>query len=353
MSSFIVLGILLTALAVGLVVTPLLRRSAGQSAPVAATVTAIVLPALVIMLYVTASNYDWSNPPAQVPAQGASPDGGGSMSEAVMGLEERLLSEPDDLQGWLLLGRAYTQLRQFPDAQRAYRAALALDQGSDAKLGLAETEILMDRTALVGDAGDLVEEVLAAEPDNPKALFYGGMVARERNDLDAFRQRWERLLDMSPPEDIRKLIVDQLVRLGSDVPSVAASGEGGDATVPSARNQGAGIDVRVSVADELAENIETGATMFLVAREPNRPGPPVAAVRENAAALPMLIRITDADAMLPGRTLSALKQIQLVARIANGGDPIAQPGDIFGEIVLPMDAAQGKTVTIVIDQMVE
>jgi cytochrome c-type biogenesis protein CcmH len=351
MSTFIVLGILLTALAVGLVVTPLLRRSAGQSAPVAATVTAIVLPAVVIMLYVTASNYDWSNPPAQVRAQGASPDGAGSMSQAVMGLEERLLSEPDDLQGWLLLGRAYTQLRQFPDAQRAYRAALELDQNSDAKLGLAETEILMDRTTLAGDAGDLVEEVLAAEPDNPKALFYGGMVARERNDLDAFRQRWERLLDMSPPEDIRKLIVDQLVRLGSDVPSVADTG--GDATVPSAPDQGAGIDVRVSVADELAQNIEPGATVFLVAREPNRPGPPIAAVRENAAALPLLIRITDADAMLPGQSLSALKQIQLVARIANGGDPIAQPGDIFGDTVLPMDAAQTETVTIVINQLVE
>jgi len=342
MSSFIVFGILLTAIAVALVVTPLLRRSAGQNAPVAATVTAVALPALVIMLYVTASNYDWNDPPVQAPARAA--EAAGSMSEVVMGLEDRLRREPDDLQGWLLLGRAYTQLRQFPDAQRAYREALALDQGSDAKLGLAETEILMDRAALAGSAGDRVEEVLVMEPDNPKALFYGGMVAGARNDPDTFQLRWERLLDLSPPEDIRKIIVDQLARLGSDVPTAADPGASADST---------GIDVRVSVADELATKIKPGATLFLVAREPNRPGPPVAAVREHAAGLPMRLRITDADAMLPGRSLSALEQIQLVARIANGGDPIAQPGDLFGEAVLRMDAAQTETVVIVIDRTVE
>jgi cytochrome c-type biogenesis protein CcmH len=349
MSLFIVVGILMTLVAVGLVVTPLLRNSGGENSPVTATITALAVPACVILLYVWVGNFDWQdvkqNPSASAPESSEDiPD----MSAAIASLEERLSREPDDLEGWLLLGRANVQTRQYSAARQAYQTAIRIDTGTEARLGLAEAEILMDRTSLSGDAGALIEEVLAEEPDNPRALFYGGMVARSRNDIPLLLERWQRLLELGPPPNIRQMIEEQLAALGT------AGMDQGVSPAPAAGEANKGlITVQVAVAGELSSRIKPGAVLFLIAREPSRPGPPIAVVRQMAEDLPAVIEISDANAMLPGRTISGLERVQLIARISNSGEPIAQSGDISGERVLDTSAAQSETITIDLDQVVE
>jgi cytochrome c-type biogenesis protein CcmH len=349
MSLFIVFGILMTVLAAAFVVTPLLRNANGESAPVTATITALAVPASVILLYVLVGNFDWNSEQESASATGvATNDGVPEMSTAIASLKDRLRREPNDLEGWLLLGRAYVQLREYPAARQAYLAAIELDTGTEAKMGLAEAEILIDRNNLMGAAGVLIEEVLVIEPDNPKALFYGGMAAMARNDINTVEERWRRLLALSPPPNVRQMIEEQLAGLGSidlnaDTTPMASS---------SAVEKGA-INVQVSVSDDLSSRINPGAVLFLVAREPDRPGPPVAVVRQSAENLPGLIRISDANAMLPGRSISSLERVQLIARISNSGEPIAQPGDISGEVVLETSTAFSDTIIIDMDQLVQ
>lgn len=329
-SFFVVIGIGLTLAAVGLVVMPLLKGREGQNAPVTATVTALLIPAAVILLYLATSNFDWKAP---APTAARGPEAGmPDIGAAVAQLEDRLRSEPDDLQGWLMLGRSYVQLQRFTDAERAYRTALDLGGGNEAKLGLAEAAVLGDQTNLGRDAGRMIEEVLAAEPDNHKALFYGGMVAGMRDDMTTLQERWQHLLDLSPPPQIRQFLEAQLAGLGARPMPPAADVAGNRE----------GISVHITVSEDLASQIKPGATLFLVAREPERPGPPVAVVRRLAADLPMTVEISDADAMLPGRTLSGLTEVQLIARIANGGEPTAQPGDISGQMRLMTGGDSGK-----------
>ncbi|MDG2375358.1 MAG: hypothetical protein P8M18_03310, partial [Woeseiaceae bacterium] len=60
--------------------------------------------------------------------------------------------------------------------------------------------------------------------------------------------------------------------------------------------------------------------------------------------------IGDADAMIPGRVPSAFANLEIVARISLTGEPIAQPGDWFGQqLVTP---AEGTTVQLIIDEQV-
>jgi len=353
MSLFIVFAILLTAFAVALIVFPLLRQSEDRpNAPVAATVMAIVLPALVLLLYVSISNHSWTaQPPADTNGQPADAPSAVALDQAVAALEERLRREPGDVEGWLLLGRTYFELQDIPKARSAFSQALALDGGTEAKLGIAEADILMDRSTLTGDAGRLVEEVLLQEPRNPKALFYGGLVASARGDFTVVRQRWETLLTLSPPPAVKNMLEEQLASMpqgASDPARIAPA-----AAPPPAPDDG--INVRVDIAENLVEKIKPGALLFLVAREPDKPGPPVAAVRQGTSDFPTLIRITDANAMLPGKSLAALARIQLIARIANGGDPIAQSGDIFGEVIWTraIDDGQSGEVSILMDAVVE
>jgi cytochrome c-type biogenesis protein CcmH len=148
---------------------------------------------------------------------------------------------------------------------------------------------------------------------------------------------------------VQKMIEEQLARLE---PEASSSALVNAAPTPA---PGDGINVRVDIAEHLARKIKPGAMLFLVAREPDKPGPPVAAVRQGAANFPTLMRITDANAMLPGRSLAAISRVHLIARIANGGDPIAQSGDIFGEVYWTRGDDDGQTdaVSILMDTVVD
>ncbi len=338
---FSIIGIVLVACALALVVLPLFRKREGrQNAPSAAIVTAVTLPVVAYMFYVTVSNFDWSAPQRQAAAQAAPAEQGTSLPEAVRSLEARLVESPEDIGGWLLLGRSYMQLQRLPDARRAFSTAYQLEPSNDAKLSLAEIDIIQDRANLGGQAGLAVEQVLAEEPDNQKALFYGGMAAMLRGDNELVVTRWQKLLDMSPPDQIRGILEQQLAQLGAAAP-----------VQEPIEPVGNGIAVSVSIADELRDQIGANAVLFLLARQPNMPGPPIAAVRASARELPTSLRISDDNAMVAGRTITGLQSVELVARVSNGGGPIAASGDLFGEVI--WSASDDSSVDIVIDQIVE
>jgi len=356
-TAFIAIAVVLIACAAALIAMPLLRRRAEQgNAPIAAIVSAIALPVAAVLFYVTVSNHDWAAP-AQASAPPGAPTEAGALSDLVAGLEQRMAENPDDADGWLLLGRTYLQLQRLPEARRAFEAAVALEPSGDARLSLAEVDIMTDRANLAGDAGREVEKVLAEEPANPKALFYGGMVALARGDNDAVAARWRQLLAMSPPDNVRQLLEQQLAQLG--LPTDPA-GETAPMAVPApvtapappAAPDAGGFAVSVSIADELVPRIDTNAILFVLARRPGVPGPPIAAVRAAAQQLPVSLRISDANVMMEGQSLAGHEALELVARVSNGGGPVAASGDLFGAVT--WNAGDGNhAVAIVIDQIVE
>ena len=87
-------------------------------------------------LYAAFSNYSWVEMPdvADTPAAMAAK------------LAKRLAAEPNDLEGWLMLGRSYSTLEQFPLAVRAYQRAdrLANGQNAEAIVGVGESLLAQD-----------------------------------------------------------------------------------------------------------------------------------------------------------------------------------------------------------------
>ncbi len=332
---FLVIAIIAALLAAALVAIPLLRDGA---APITGFVLALCVPACAVFLYLAGSNYGWTPAATQTAAQGGIPD----LNAALAQLEARLQAEPGDRDGWLLLGNTYLQMQRPAEAETAFGQALALSDGQDpvAKLGVAEALVLQDRDALAGQAGEMIEAVLAVQPDNAKALWYGGLAALARGDRPTVQARWELMLQQDIPDPVRQAVTQQMQTLG--IVAEAAVTDGPAQTA---------IDVRVSVSDALQAQLAPNAMLFLVARDANAAGgPPVAAVREQAVGLPRTLRISDANAMLAGRNLSQLQNVRLIARVSNGGGAIAQPGDVFGEATwVPGEGP----VSIVMDQVVE
>lgn len=340
MIMFLAVAVLMTLLAVVAVVVPMLRDSSG-AAPIAAMVSALAIPAAVVLMYAGISNYPWAGAgaavvsPADAPAPVEMVD-----SVTIEALKESIEQKPEDVERWMNLGDAYLAEERFADARAAYLRALALSGGGDdsMRLSLAEASILADRNALLGDAGEIIDDVLSRDPMNPKALWYGGMAALGRGDPELAKARWLKLLDLSPPPQIRQIIEQQLANLGVN-PQPAA----GDASFR--------IPVRLTLKPGLEQQVADGAVLFLIARDPAGAGPPLAVVRREAPDLPMTLDISDADSMVPGRSMAGLGKIKLTARLANDGEALAASGDVFGEAIWQSVPAGQGVLEILLDRV--
>ena len=84
----------------------------------------------------------------------------------------------------------------------------------------------------------------------------------------------------------------------------------------------------VDVSLDAAFDVAPAAAVFVIARDAERPGPPLAVKRIAAGDLPARIELTDADAMLPDRGLKGVKTLELLARVALSGSATAVAGDL-------------------------
>jgi len=203
--------------------------------------------------------------------------------------------------------------------------------------------MLRDQTQVNGRATELFESALAISPNNPKALFYAGMAALNRGDKNLAADRWEALLATSPPPNIQEILRPKIAELRGE-PVAAAVAQ----TAPAATVQG--LTVAVSLGVGASAVAPADATVFVIARDPDQPSPPIAAVRRKVSELPDEVSIGDADAMIPGRVPSGFARLEIVARVSMSGQPMAQSGDWFGSEVIDMSGS--RTVEIVIDRPV-
>jgi cytochrome c-type biogenesis protein CcmH len=315
MTGFIALAGVLAAVAAALLLWPLVRRR--EDGRPAGVYTAIGVLSMLLLgsagLYAALSKYSWA-------AQTAVADTPAAMTAK---LARRLAAEPDDLDGWLMLGRSYTQLQQFELAIRAYQRAdrLAAGKNIEALFGVADVLIALDMEELRGRAGKLYERALELDPASEKALFYSAFAALGRGESEIARERFNRMLARNPRADVRALIEQGLQRL-DDVPP---------GTSPSAATGSAKISVRVTLAPALTKLVPADAVLFVAARDPKSPGPPFA-VKRLPARFPVEVELTAADAMLEARRIAAGQSLEVVARVALGGTPTASRGDPFGQV---------------------
>ena len=264
-----------------------------------------------------------------------------SIEEMVASLDQRLRDNPDDLAGWKMLGRTYFQIRDYDKAIQAFERAVQLESSSNGQtlVDLGEAIWMQDPTTLTGRAGELFENAIATSPNNAKALFYSGLVAAERGERFLAADRWETLLALSPPEGIQELLQQRIAELrGEEMPVQE---------LPT----GPIVSAEIELAPAAEKAVDPNATVFIIARDPAQPSPPIAALRRRVAELPAVVALSDSDAMVPGRLLSGFSELEIVARVSVSGQPVAQPGDWYGEeIVRP---AESGNISIVIDREVQ
>ena len=253
MTTFIVVAALMAAIAAATVAVPLLRSKRSRLLGI---LTAVLIAGAAAGLYPLWSNWNWHAPAEANAAQ--SPD----VLAMVGKLEQHLKEQPDDREGWLMMGRSYMALERADDAVMAYQHAYDLGKGADATLGLAEALSVRAGGEITPQAGKLFEEALKQAPDDPKALFYGGFAAAIRGDRGLARERWQTLKDLHPPKQIEDMLDARIAELGPETSPTSSAGTtpstaGTNATATDSR--AAQVDVKITVAPALKARV-TGGT---------------------------------------------------------------------------------------------
>jgi cytochrome c-type biogenesis protein CcmH len=371
-SAFLIVVALMVIVAIALVVHPLLRSQpvaikgepeAPRAAPLAfALAVAVGLGA--IGLYAKLNTFPWDNPLSAeaVPAGHGEMGAAGSMNEVTASLEARLARDPNDREGWRMLGRTYLVGGNAVKAAESYEKANALapQKDIDLQLDLAEALVLTDDPAVQPRARAIIDDALAADAGNQKALWYQGVIAVRAGDNETAKKNWTKLLEGNPPPEIRDVITAQLKELGVEV--AAGTAATGAPRAASAGGMGAGpmsgdmagggastgrtIRISVKVDPALAGNVKPGTTLFVAAREPGIPGPPIAAKRISTDDLPAVVVLSDADTMIAGRDLSSVNDVEIVARVAYGGTAVTASGDLIGRAVQKKGGSENLDVVI-------
>ncbi len=363
MNTFLVVAAVMAAIAAAAAALPLLRDR--QSRVLGAAVSVLIIGSAA-GLYGLWSNWNWHAP---VESQAvAAPD----VAAMVAKLERRLRDQPNDVNGWLLLGRSYLALQRTDEAVTAYDHAHRLDaKNADADLGLGEAMSLRAGGEITPPAAEMFEAALTLAPANPKALLYGGFAAAVRGDRALARSRWQALKNLHPPQQIEAMLDARIAELAAADGAPAAAGQaapgeaGGVAddaaagTNASAKGTSASAGdlaaatatVSISIAPALKARLKSETPLFVFAREPGTQGPPLAAKRLTSAAIGTQVRLSSADSMLPGRKLVSGRQVSITARVSFSGQPTPAAGDLYGE--LSYDVGRDGVRNLVIDRVTE
>jgi len=329
-TAFVLIAGALVAGAAMLLLLPLLRRR--QDGRPAAAITAVIVLFLMSSggagLYAFFSNYKWGDAPSVADTPAA----------MTARKAKELARNPNDLEGWLLLGRSYAVLGQYPLSVRAFQRADRLADGKniEALFGMGEAMLAQDRDEIGRGAGRLFEKALALDPDNPQAILYAAVAAEARGELPLARERFVRIQQLNLPPDARAEVDQRIAAIDQ------ALGTGAPA------DTAAKIAVHVTLAPALAAKVPADAPLFVAARDPKSPGPPFA-VKRLRASFPVDVELTSADAMLASRRIASGQQLEVVARVALGGKPTASSGDPFGQVSYHV-GKDGK-LNIVIDRL--
>lgn len=259
-------------------------------------------------------------------------------------LAERLSSNPDDAEGWGMLGRSYFVMGRHADAAKAYGEANARSASQNAGWLVNEGEALAlarDRD-LLGRPAQLFEAALAVEPGYGKALWYGALADAQGGNPGRASQRLQQLLAQDLPDDLRGMVQGRLEELGAQ-PASANAVISQPATASSTGNS---LTVQVTLAPALADKLPPNATLFVFAKAAQGPPMPLAVQKLPGAKLPLTLTLDDSMGMTPAMKLSQFERYVITARYSASGSAPASTGDLEGSAEATRDSAAPVLVEI-------
>ncbi len=347
------------------------KKTAGGKSGRAMAAAALLVPVAALFVYEVTGFPDiiprLGNPTAE---SGVSPHGTGApgqdqglppMEVLVERLAAKLKEQPENLDGWIILGRSYMTMNNYPAAIEAYKTALNLDnQNVNLLLAYGEALAASHGNDFTGQAAPLIQKAYTLAPQDPNVLWLNGVLAYQSNQFQQAIDRWQELRNTLTPqstelESVNAAIDDARSQLGlgpeePELPSIVQAGGTSPSPAPpkSPAPSNRGIQVEIALSPELAARAKPDDLVFIYAKALSGPPMPLAALRKQVRDLPLSVQLDDSMAMMPQMKLSGFDQVQVGARVSLSGNPTAQPGDLEG-LVKPVKPGQSERVKVLID----
>jgi cytochrome c-type biogenesis protein CcmH len=328
------------------------RASGYTAARGTAVVIGLTLPVLAVLVYQLLG----SGSTGLNPEQGLidEPPTMENLQEQLARLEAHLQENPDDLEGWTMLGRSYLVMERYSEASDALARANALATDGDPNLlaDYAEALAMANDRNLLGKPMALVNQALGIQPFHEKALWLAANGALQQGDFQASIAYWERLGQLFPPdsEDYR-----QVQSSIANIKSMAAQTAANAGVTPTPDDDAVAVQVQVkgsiSLAPSLAANAAPDDTVFIFARAASGPRMPLAIERVQVKDLPYEFVLDDSMAMNPMMKLSSFPQVVIGARVSRSGNALPASGDLEG-VSGPVQVGMDAPVQLIIDQVI-
>lgn len=319
--SFAIAGALLVLVVAVVLLRPLLRESPK-----------VVIGIAVCFSLAAVALYRVVGTPAalEVQANAAMPQ---TLDDAIKQLQAELAKNPDQPEGWRLLGQALGNSQRFAESRDAYaHAAKLTPKDPDVLVEAAQARALAaPERRFDAQAVTMLKQALEVQPQHQRARWFLGIAQRQAGDDAEAVRTWEPLLamvDSATANSLRGQIND--ARKAAGMAPLAAPVQPATPTASAATATANALRVRVQLDPDLAARarLRGDATVFVIARAAGGPPMPVAVERHALSDLPLDVTLDDGDSPMPTAKLSALKDVEVLARISASGDAIPQAGDL-------------------------
>ena len=331
-------------------------RTDGSPAWTTRTSHWIVAAAIVIFVPISASLLYWrlgrpdlatSSP---MPAPAAEQRGDlADLDAMAQRLRARLdASGQNDGDGWALLARTYVELKRYPQAVTAFeRASLLLGNDAQVLADYADAHTMENARQFDKKSLDLIALALKADPANPKALELDASAAYDSGNYKKAVAQWTKLLALvEPGSDHARVIAANISEASARAGTPAPLAISAASKLPAA-TANAGVQGTVIISSALKARLSPSDTLFVFARAPSVSKAPVAIIRATAKELPFAFNLDDSRTMAAGSKLSALKEVEIVARISRSGTAVPQAGDLEGTVPAVKIGTAGVRIEIV------
>ncbi len=303
--------------------TPMGMTSSGRPMRTA-WVVGLLTPLLSLVIYAQLGHYKIGGPAeeSQVATETLDPI---ELRGLVDKLAQRMAQEPQNLEGWTYLAKAYVLLKEFNLARQAYQHALSMSPSDPHLLAdLADALAMGQGQSVLGEPEPFIERALQIDPNHVKSLVLAGSAAFEKQNFSQSIEFWSKALKLAPPESEMTAALESSLSIARAQLETHPNGPATSDTAPKMTGT-----VRLSPA--LAAQASPNDTVFILARATQGPRMPLAILRAHVQDLPLKFTLDDSHAMSPQTRLSQFKTVVVEARISKSGQATPQSGDLTGQ----------------------
>ena len=316
----------------------------------------------VFMVAVAAAGYSFTGSPDQVNqlpdsmGQAAAPGEGGEPPPHAMGAEqmaalverlaERMKSNPQDAEGWVVLGRSYAAMGRSDDALAALDKAVKLQPDEPGILAdYADALAVKNGRTLDGEPMKFIERALKADPNHVKALVLAGTASFNRGDFAGAVKFWDRVAQTGSPDNPLVQVAASgaaEARSRANLPAATSTAAqpqalpaatGAVAPAPAAQvgaPQAGSVSGTVTISPDMLAKASPDDAVFIFARAAVGSRMPLALLRKQVKDLPAAFTLDDSMAMSPAAKISGAEKVVVGARVTKSGQAMPQPGDLEG-----------------------